>query len=354
MAMCEIVFSMKSYYRLIIIIALAVLTQTGCNSQDEAASIAGAGASFPGPVYRAWAAAYNTISGSDVRYKEVGSSEGIERIKAGKVDFGASDMPLDQDELERHGLIQVPMLIGGVAVVVNLPGIKPGDLVFSGAILADLFLGNIRSWADPAIKGLNPDLRLPDRPVIIVHRSDGSGTTWLFTRYLSAVSAKWRTGGPSSGDRIHWPYGEGAQRNAGVLRKVMETPGSVGYVNYTFAREAGVVFTSLINASGKAVAPSLQTFYAAVGQGSANTTNGTELTFVNLPGTDCWPIAGATYLLLRKDIKGSRKALALIRFLTWCYDEGGDTALRLNYIPLPASLAEASIKKLRTSLPASS
>ena len=336
-----------------IVTILALLMIVGCTSQDETQRISGAGASFPGPVYRAWAAAYNTISGSDIRYKEVGSSEGIERIKAGKVDFGASDMPLDQDELEHHGLIQVPMLIGGVAVVVNLPGIKPGDLVFSGAILADLFLGNIRSWADPAIKGLNPDLRLPDRPVIIVHRSDGSGTTWLFTRYLSAVSAKWRTG-PSSGDRIHWPYGEGAPQNSGVLRKVMETPGSVGYVNYTFAREAGVVFMSLINASGKVVAPSLQTFYPATAQGSANTTNGTELTLVNLPGTDCWPIMGATYLLLRKDIKGSRKARSLIRFLTWCYDEGGDTALRLNYSPLPASLAEASIKKLRTSLPASS
>ena len=328
---------MKPYYRLIIIIALAVLTHTGCYSQDEAARIVGAGASFPGPVYRAWAAAYNSRMGGEVVYNEVGSSEGIARIKTGAVDYGASDMPLSQAELERHGLIQVPALIGGVAVVVNLPGIKPGDLVFSGEILADLFLGDIRSWSDPALKKLNPDLRLPDRPITIVHRSDGSGTTWLFT-------------GPGCGDRINWPNGVGAQRNAGVLRKVMETPGSVGYVNYTFAREAGVVFTSLINASGKAVAPSLQTFYAAVGQGNANTTNGTELTLVNLPGTDCWPIAGATYLLLRKEINGGCKARSIVRFLTWCYDEGGDIALRLNYIPLPASLAEASIKKLRTGL----
>jgi len=352
MAMCEIILSMKPYYRLIIIIALAVLTQTGCNSQDEAARIAGAGASFPGPVYRAWAAAYNSRMGGEVVYVEVGSSEGIARIKTGAVDYGASDMPLSQAELERHGLIQVPALIGGVTVVVNLPGIKPGDLVFSGEILADLFLGNIRSWSDPALKKLNPDLRLPDRPITIVHRSDGSGTAWLFSRYLSTVSTKWRTG-PGCGDRINWPNGVGAQRNAGVLRKVMETPGSVGYVNYTFAREAGVAFTSLINASGKAVAPSLQTFYAAVGQGSANTTNGTELTLVNLPGTDCWPIAGATYLLLKKDIKGGCKARSIVRFLTWCYDEGGDVALRLNYIPLSARLAEASIKKLRTGLLAS-
>ena len=344
---------MKPKFWIVLILALCAATHTGCDARDECTRITGAGASFPGPVYRAWSMSYHSRMDGEVVYDEVGSSEGIARIKTGAVDYGASDMPLDQDELERHGLIQVPTLIGGVVVVVNLPGIKPGDLVFSGAILADLFLGNIRSWADPAIKELNPDLRLPDRPVIIVHRSDGSGTTWLFTRYLSAVSHKWRTE-PGSGDLIDWPNGEGAQRNAGVLRKVMETPGSVGYVNYTFAREAGVAFTSLINASGKAVAPSLQTFYAALGQVSANTTNGTELTFVNLPGTDCWPIAGATYLLLRKDIKGSRKARSLIRFLTWCYDEGGDTALRLNYIPLPASLAEASIKKLRTGLLASS
>ena len=325
---------------------------TGCKSQDEAARIAGAGASFPGPGYRAWAAAYNSRMGGEVVYDEVGSSEGIARIKTGAVDFGASDMPLSQAELERHGLIQVPALIGGVAVVVNLPGIKPGDLVFSGEILADLFLGDIRSWSDPALKKLNPDLRLLDRPITIVHRFDGSGTSWLFTRYLSTVSTKWRTG-PGCGDRINWPNGVGAQRNAGVLRKVMKTPGSVGYVNYTFAREAGVAFTSLINASGKAVAPSLQTFYAAVRQSSAHTTNGTELTLVNLPGTDCWPIAGATYLLLRKEIKGSRKARSIVRFLTWCYDEEGDIALRLNYIPLTGGLSEASINNLRTGLLAS-
>ena len=343
---------MKPYYRLIIIIALVVLTHTGCNSQDEADRIVGAGASFPGPVYRAWAAVYNSRLGGAVVYNEVGSSEGIARIKMGAVDYGASDMPLSRDELERHGLIQVPTLIGGVVVVINLPGIKPGDLVFSGKILADLFLGDIRSWSDPALKKLNPDIRLLDRPITIVHRSDGSGTTWLFTRYLSTVAAKWRTG-PGCGDRINWPGGVGAQRNAGVLRKVMEIPGSVGYVNYTFAKEAGVAFTSLINASGKAVAPSLQTFYAAVGQGGANTTNGTELTLVNLPGNDCWPIAGATYLLLRKDIKKVRKARSLIRFLTWCYDEGGDIALRLNYIPLTGGLSEASINTLRTSLPVS-
>ena len=340
---------MKPYYRLIIIIVLAVLTHTGCNYQDEAVRIAGAGASFPGPVYRAWAAAYNSRMGGEVVYNEVGSSEGIARIKAGTVDYGASDMPLNQDELERHGLIQVPALIGGVAVIVNLPGIKPGDLVFSGEILANLFLGDVRLWSDPALKKLNPNLLLLKRPITIVHRSDGSGTTWLFTRYLSTVSTKWQTG-PGCGDRINWPNGVGAQRNAGVLRKVMETPGSVGYVNYTFAREAGVAFTSLINASGKIVAPSLQTFYAALRQGSAHITNGTELTLVNLPGTDCWPIAGATYLLLKKEIRGSRKARSIVRFLTWCYDEGGDVALRLNYIPVPANLAEASIKKIRTSL----
>ena len=315
----------------------------------EATRIAGAGASFPGPVYRAWAAAYNSRMGGEVVYDEVGSSEGIARIKTGAVDYGASDMPLDQDELERHGLIQVPTLIGGGAVIVNLPGIKPGDLVFSGEILADLFLGDIRSWSDPALKKLNSNLRLLDRPITIVHRSDGSGTTWLFTRYLSTVAAKWRTG-PACGERITWPNGVGAQRNAGVLRKVMETPGSVGYVNYTFAREAGVAFTSLINASGKAVAPSLQTFYAAVGQSSTNTTNGTELKLVNLPGIDCWPITGATYLLLRKEIKGGRKARSIVRFLTWCYDEGGDIALRLNYIPLTGGLSEASINTLRTGL----
>ncbi len=163
------------------------------------------------------------------------------------------------------------------------------------------------------------------------------------------MAAKWRTG-PACGERITWPNGVGAQRNAGVLRKVMETPGSVGYVNYTFAREAGVAFTSLINASGKAVAPSLQTFYAAVGQSSTNTTNGTELKLVNLPGIDCWPITGATYLLLRKEIKGGRKARSIVRFLTWCYDEGGDIALRLNYIPLTGGLSEASINTLRTGL----
>lgn len=297
-------------------------------------------------MYRAWAAAYHAAVKRDIHYDEVGSSEGIARIKSGSVDFGASDMPLGPDELNQHGLVQVPTLIGGVAIIINLPGIKTGDLVFSGDTLADIFLGNLKNWSDLALSRLNPQVRLPDRPITIVHRSDGSGTTWLFTSYLNKVSDKWRAG-PGFGARVQWPVGQGAARNAGVLRRVMETPGSIGYVEYTFAREAGIPWANLINASGHTVAPCIKGFYAAVSSVKVDAINGTALDLIDPPGEESWPITGATYLLLPEQGRKTAKAKTLVRFLTWCYDEGEEIALRLHYIPVPHGWAEASIKALR-------
>lgn len=330
-------------------IVAAALLLGACSPRSDAPSLSGAGASFPGPVYRAWATAYRASMQHEIRYEEVGSSEGINRIKAGEVDFGASDMPLDARELELHGLVQVPALIGGVAIILNLPGIKSGDLVLSGQVLADMFLGEIRNWNDAAIKQLNPDKRLPARPITIVHRSDGSGTTWLFTRYLSRVSSKWQSG-PGTDDRVAWPLGQEALRNAGVLRKVMEVPGALGYVEYTFAREAGIPCASLLNGSGKPVTPSMQSFYAAVSAVPENEQNRMPLDLLDRPGESSWPITGATYFLLRERDKGSPRTRSTVRFLTWCYDEGGEIALRLHYIPLPDPWAESSIRILRSRL----
>ncbi len=332
-----------------VVVAVFVVVFGACTPHDDGAALLGAGASFPGPVYRAWAAAYNASMKRDIRYEEVGSSEGILRIEAGAVDFGASDMPLEANELEKHALVQVPALIGGVAIICNLPGIKSGDLVLSGEVLADLFLGNISNWSDAAIRQLNPTLRLPDRPITIVHRSDGSGTTWLFTRYLSKVSTKWQSG-PGMDDRVVWPIGQGAPRNAGVLRKVMEIPGALGYVEFTFAREAGIPCAGLLNRSGKPVLPSMQSFYAAVSAVPANEQNRMPLDLLDRPGDGSWPITGATYFLLREQGKGSAKMRSVVRFLTWCYDEGGEIALRLQYIPLPGTWAETSVRTLRTRL----
>jgi len=338
------------FLRQFIGITLAVMFLTsGCTSSDAQPSFVGAGASFPGPVYRAWAAACSTSMNIDIRYEEVGSSEGIARIKSGAVDFGASDIPLGDEELKRHRLVQVPVLIGGVAIIMNLSGIKTGDLVFSDDALADIFLGNIRKWSAPAIKKLNPEVRLPERPITIVHRSDGSGTTWLFTSYLNKVSDKWRAG-PGGGARVEWPAGLGAERNAGVLRKVMETPGSIGYVEYTFAREAGISRAGLINASGNIATPCIKSFSAAISSVKTEAVKNSTLDLLDQPGEGSWPITGATYLLLREQTRKTAKTKALVRFLTWCYDEGGEIALRLHYIPLPDEWAEASIKTLRARL----
>ncbi|WDN89837.1 phosphate transport system substrate-binding protein [Desulfosarcina sp. BuS5] len=335
---------------LFFILAFFLPIISGCQVHEASNRITGAGASFPAPVYRAWSAEYSSRNPVIVRYKSVGSSEGIRFVKSGKVDFGASDITLSAEELEQEDLIQIPVLIGGVAVVINMPGIINKEMVFSGPVLVNIFMGRITKWDDPEIKKLNPNLRLPERSIAVVFRSDGSGTAWLFTQYLNSVSSTWKTG-PGSGDRIIWPTGTGASKNEGVLRKVIETQGAIGFVEYTYAKKAGIACASLINRSGRSVNPSIQTFYAAAVKSAENQSETDTFSLINLKGEECWPITGYTYILLHKTLKSEKKAKALIDFLTWCYGEKGKKITRqLHYLPIEGNISNQFIQKIKSYL----
>jgi phosphate transport system substrate-binding protein len=299
----------------------------------------GAGASFPAPVYAKWAYSYNQSAKTKINYQSVGSSAGVAQIRAKTVDFGASDEPVDGKELDASGLIQFPMLTGGVVPVVNLPGVQPGQMKLDQKALADIFLGKIKKWGDPAVKALNPDVNIPDLPVTVVHRSDGSGTTWIFTSYLSAVSDDWKNG-PGSGKTVKWPAGVGAQKNPGVANNVQKVTGSIGYVEYTYAVEAKLSHVSLKNKDGNFAAPSLASFQSAAKNADWKNAPNFSVSLNNQPGGDAWPIVGATYILIYKDQADAAKAAELVSFFRWCLKDGRKDADNLNYVALPDNVVQ--------------
>lgn len=298
------------------------------------ATINGAGASFPAPVYRAWTYTYKSVAKDTVNYQSVGSGAGIKQIKAKTVDFGASDKPLKSDELKESGLLQFPMLMGGVVPIVNVPGIKSNELTLSGAVLADIFLGNIKKWNDPAIKRLNSNVALPDMPITVVHRSDGSGTTWIFTNYLTKVSPAWKDG-PGNGKAVAWPVGLGGQKNPGVANNVKRSSGSIGYVEYTYAVESKLATVKMINKSGATVEPSLASFQAAGANANWSEAPGFYMVLTDQPGDDSWPITGVTYILVHKEQKDFNQANAMLRYFAWCYRKGAEMAKKMQYAPMP-------------------
>ena len=309
----------------------------------SAGDISGAGATFPYPVYAKWADAYHKETGIGLNYQSIGSGGGIKQIKANTVTFGASDMPLKPEDLEKDGLTQFPTVMGGVVPVVNLEGIKPGDITLDGQTLADIFQGKITNWNDAAIQKQNPSLTLPDQAIAVVHRSDGSGTTFVFSNYLSSVSADWK-GAVGANSALEWPTGIGAKGNEGVAGNVAQTSGAIGYVEYAYAKQNNLTFTKLVNKDGKAVAPSAAAFQAASNAVDWANAKGFYMLLTNEPGADTWPISAATFILVHKQPKDPAAVAEALKFFDWAYKNGDQMADELAYVPLPDSLVEL-IKK---------
>lgn len=299
----------------------------------------GAGASFPYPLYSQWAFEYESLTGMKLNYQSIGSGGGIAQIKAKTVDFGASDAPMKPDELNEAGLVQFPMVIGGVVLVVNVPGVKPGELKLTPELLADIFLGKLTNWSDPAIAAANPGLKLPDQSISVVHRADGSGTTWIFTHYLSKVSPEWkqRVGAASA---VAWPVGMGGKGNEGVASYVQRAPGAIGYVEFAYALQNKMSYALLQNRAGKFVAPSIESFQAAAANADWKSAPGYYMILIDQPGGESWPITGASYILVHKNLADAERARAMLGFFDWCFRHGGDTAEKLHYVPIPQNVIE--------------
>lgn len=313
----------------------------------RAANITGAGSTFAYPILAKWAQVYQAKTGVGLNYQSIGSGGGIKQIQARTVDFGASDKPLAVAELEKHGLTQFPIIMGGVVPVVNLPNVAPGQLRLTGPVLADIFLGKIKRWNDPALAALNPGVPLPDQAITVVHRSDGSGTTFIFTNYLSKVSADWKSkvGEEAS---VAWPTGVGGKGNEGVASYVKQIKGAIGYVEYAYALQNKMTYALLQNRDGAFVAPNEETFKAAAANAEWEKAPGFYEILTNEPGKQSWPITGATFVLMHKVQTKPEVGKAVLAFFDWAYREGDKLALELDYIPMPpkvVKLIQASWKK---------
>jgi phosphate transport system substrate-binding protein len=308
-----------------------------------AADISGAGATFPYPIYAKWADAYKKEAGIGLNYQSIGSGGGIKQITAKTVTFGASDMPLSADQLNKDGLMQFPTVMGGVIPSVNLDGVKPGDITLDGPTLAKIFMGEIKTWDDPAIKKLSPNAKLPSMPIVVVHRSDGSGTTFLFTDYLSKVSPEWKSK-VGANTSVEWPVGIGAKGNEGVANNIAQTKGAIGYVEYAYVKQNNLTFCKMINKEGHAVSPTAEAFKAAAAGADWTGTPGFAVLLTNQPGAGTWPIAGATFILIHKQPQDPAAAAQALKFFAWAYDKGGKMAEELDYVPMPAPVI-AAIKK---------
>ena len=303
----------------------------------RAGDISGAGATFPYPIYAKWADAYKKETGNGLNYQSIGSGGGIKQIQAKTVTFGATDMPLKGEQLEKDGLVQWPMVIGGNVPVINLEGIKAGELVLDGATLAAIYLGEVKSWNDPAIAKLNPAAKLPVQAIVVVRRSDGSGTTFIWTDYLSKVSPAWKSKVGAS-TAVEWPVGIGAKGNEGVANNVIQTKGAIGYVEFAYAKQNKMTHTRVVNKAGKAVEPSLAAFQAAAANAKWDAVPGFGEILTDQPGDATWPIAGATFILMHKKSVDPSAALTALKFFTWAYEKGDKMASDLDYVPMPEAV----------------
>ena len=301
----------------------------------QAQEATGAGASFPAPLYAKWAADYNKATGVKINYQSVGSGAGLRQIEAKTVDFGASDMPLKDVDLEKKGLMQFPTVIGGVVPVVNIKGVAPGQLKLTGQVLGDIYLGKITVWNDAAIKALNPSLNLPDAPIAVVRRADGSGTSFIFTNYLSKVNAEWKAK-VGEGTAVNWPTGAGGKGNEGVAAFVGRLPDSIGYVEYAYVKQNKMNFVQMQNAQGAFVSPDDLTFKAAAA--SADWSKSYYQILTNQAGKTAWPISGATFILMQKSQDKPAQAATSLKFFEWAYKNGDATAASLDYVPMPEAV----------------
>ncbi|QWG23952.1 phosphate ABC transporter substrate-binding protein PstS [Bradyrhizobium sediminis] len=304
-----------------------------------AADITGAGATFPFPLYSKWADAYKKETGNGLNYQSIGSGAGIKQILAKTVTFGASDMPLKPEQLEKDGMIQWPQAMGALVPVVNLEGIKPGEMVFSGELLGDIYLGKVKTWNDPAIAKLNPKLKLPGDAITVVRRSDGSGTTFLWTDYLSKTNAEWKAKA-GSGTAVEWPTGVGAKGNEGVAGNVSQTKNSIGYVEYAYAKQNKLTYGAVINKAGKTVLPTVAAFQAAAANADWAGAKNYFVILTDQPGEASWPITGATFILMYKDPADKAASGEAIKFFKWAFAKGAKMAEELDYIPMPDSVVK--------------
>lgn len=301
--------------------------------------INGAGATFPNPLYAKWSYEYAKLSGMKLNYQSIGSGGGIKQIMAGTVDFGASDAPLGAKDLKEASLVQFPMAVGGVVPVINVKGIKPGQLKLTGEVLADIYLGKITQWNDKKIADLNAGVPLPDEKITVVHRSDGSGTTWIFTNYLAKVSPEWEKKA-GFGTAVNWPTGVGGKGNEGVATYVKRIKGTIGYVEFAYAVQNKLPHAQLKNKAGNFVEPSMDSFAAAAESADWKGTPGYAVILTNQAGKNAWPIAGATFILVKKNPTECAKAKEVLKFFDWAYNNGGQMAKALDFVPIPKNVSD--------------
>ena len=309
-----------------------------------AVEISGAGATFPYPIYAKWADIYRKDTGVGLNYQSIGSGGGIKQIEARTVTFGATDAPLNGPDLDKNGLVQFPMVMGGIVPVLNVEGVKAGELVLDGPTLAGIFLGTVKNWDDPAIKKLNPGAKLPAQAIAVVHRSDGSGTTFNFTYYLALVSPDWKSQ-VGSNTSVEWPVGIGAKGNEGVANNVAQTKGSIGYVEYAYALQNKLVFTKMVNKEGNTVAPTSEAFQAAAANADWNSVPGYGVILANQPGAASWPMTAATFILIPKQPPDPVATAEALKFFAWAYANGDKMAEELDYVPMPKKVV-AEIEKM--------
>jgi phosphate transport system substrate-binding protein len=303
-------------------------------SSAAAADITGAGATFPYPIYAKWAEAYKAATGTGLNYQSIGSGGGIKQIKAKTVDFGASDMPLKAEDLEKEGLMQFPAIMGGVVPVVNLKGVQPGQLKLTAQVIADIYLGKITKWSAPEISALNQGVSLPAADITVVHRSDGSGTTFLWTDFLSKTSPDFKTT-VGSGTAVKWPAGVGGKGNEGVAANVQRINGAIGYVEYAYAKRNKISHTQVKNRDGQFVQPDDDSFKAAAAGAAWDKTPGMAVILTDQPGAKSWPITGASFILMHKTQPDANKAKEVLKFFDWAYKNGGAMATELDYVAMP-------------------
>ena len=320
-----------------IAVAAVATLALGLGAQAQAADISGAGATFPAPVYAKWAEQYKAATGVGLNFQAIGSGGGIKQIEAKTVDFGATDKPLKLADLNANGLYQFPMVMGGVVPVMNLPGINPGQVKLTGPVLAAIFIGDIKTWTDPRIAALNPGVKLPGLPITVVHRSDGSGTSFVYTNYLAMNSAAWATK-VGANDAVEWPTGLGGKGNDGVSAFVKQTVGSIGYVEYAYAKQNKLTYAAMKNKAGAFVEPTAAAFASAASGADWSKAPGNYLLLLDQPGAASWPITAATFILVYKNQANPASGKAVLSFFDWAYKNGDTAAQQLDYIPMPVAV----------------
>ena len=325
--------------KLIKSIAVTAATLATFGAPAFASNITGAGATFPYPIYAKWAEAYKKATGVSLNYQSIGSGGGIKQIKSKTVDFGASDMPLSFEELEKEGLMQFPAVMGGVVPILNVEGLKPGELKLTGKLVGDIYMGKVKKWSAPEIAALNPGVKLPNADITVVQRSDGSGTTFLFTDYLSKVSPDFKTT-VGSGTAVKWPTGVGGKGNEGVAANVQRIKGSIGYVEYAYAKRNKIPHAQMQNRDGQFVQPEDDSFKAAAAGADWAKTPGFNIVLTDQPGKASWPITGASFILMHKVQAKPQVAVEVLKFFEWSYKNGGAMATELEYVPMPDAVVK--------------